>query len=144
MPLYFAYGSNMDSTQMARRAPKARAHGPGRLRGYRFTCNKVGRDGSAKANVERADEAAVWGVLFEISAADLVELDRFEGGYWRESLAVETTGGAIEVCEVYVSDLTSQTLLPLRAYRERMVRGAREHRLPQACSSALEGLAVSD
>ena len=36
MPLYFAYGSNMDAAAMQARCPKSRALGPARLARHRF------------------------------------------------------------------------------------------------------------
>lgn len=142
MPFYFAYGSNMETAQMARRVPGARSLGRGCLEGFAFACNKVGRDGSAKANVRRSAEDVVWGVVFEISDGELTELDRFEGGYRREVAAVLRDDGGRVACGVYVSDRTDPHLLPTADYRDRMVRGAREHGLPEACRRALEALRV--
>lgn len=144
MALYFAYGSNMDSAQMRTRVPEARPLGRVRLAGYRFHCNKIGRDGSAKANVEVAVGHEVWGVLFELSDEGLVALDRYEGGYRREEATVWRDEDPIAGVHVYVSARTSADLLPTRAYRERMLRGAREHELPEACVAALRALGVVD
>ena len=144
MPFYFAYGSNMETAQMAHRVPGACALGRGRLPAYAFACNKVGRDGTAKANVASQADSDVWGVVFEISAEGLEALDRFEGGYTREPVTVEMPDGTELGCEVYVSERTSVDLLPSRAYRDRMVRGAREHDLPEACCRSLAALDVAD
>ncbi len=144
MALYFAYGSNMESAQMALRVPDARVLGRARLRGYRFACNKIGRDGSAKANVESCDGLEVWGVLFEISDGDLSDLDRFEGGYRRIAVTVESRPLTQARCEIYVSDQRSADLRPTRTYRDRMARGAREHGLPEECCRALAALGVAD
>lgn len=144
MPVYFAYGSNMEAAQMASRVPEARSLGRARLAGYAFACNKIGRDGTAKANVEACTAEEVWGVVYEISATDLETLDRFEGGYLRVAVEVDLPTGDRLASEVYVSDRTSADLRPSRAYRDRMVRGAREHGLPEACCRALEALAVAD
>lgn len=144
MPLYFAYGSNMDSAQMARRVPQARAVGRARLVGYRFACDKVGRDGSAKANVAPDAGREVWGVVFELVVTDLAVLDRYEGGYRRRTVHVDATSGSPLLCEIYVSSITSPTLLPTAAYRDRMVRGAREHGLPPAWQRLLAELPVAD
>lgn len=142
MPFYFAYGSNMETAQMTRRVPHARALGRGRLDDFAFACNKVGRDGSAKANVQRSPGDVVWGVVFEISGDELAQLDRFEGGYRRQAAAVVRDDGRRVTCEVYVSDRTDPRLRPTVAYRDRMVRGALEHGLPEECRRALEALAV--
>ncbi len=142
MPLYFAYGSNMDSAQMAERIPGARVRGKAVLHGYGFRCNKIGRDGTAKANVAREADALVWGVVYEITQNDLERLDHFEGGYARREVGVELSDGATATCEVYVSEKISEDLLPSRTYRDRMVRGAHRHALPDEWRRLLEDLRV--
>ncbi|MDG2305971.1 MAG: gamma-glutamylcyclotransferase [Candidatus Binatia bacterium] len=144
MPRYFAYGSNMEAAQMTTRVPEARSLGAGRLPAHRFSCNKIGRDGSAKANIEPSDGDEVWGVVFEISDAGLADLDRFEVGYRREQVTVHLRDDATTECDAYLSDQVSPDLLPTRAYRDRMVRGAQEHELPAICLLALRILAVGD
>ena len=74
MPLYFAYGANMDVEAMARRCPRSEPLGVARLMRHRLAIMREGwltatRD--AKANVE--------GVLWRIALADVAALDRFEG-----------------------------------------------------------------
>ena len=59
--VYFAYGSNLHSGRLRSRAPGAQALGAARLRGVRLVCNKLGRDGTAKANLEPAPSSHVWG-----------------------------------------------------------------------------------
>lgn len=129
---------------MARRIPEARSLGRARLKGYAFTCNKVGRDGTAKANVEATRAEDVWGVLYELTATNLDTLDRYEGGYRRVRVSAELPSGDSVACDLYVSTQTSTKLVPSRAYRDRMVRGAREHDLPESCCRALEALVVAD
>ena len=142
MVVYFAYGSNMDPVQMARRVPAAESRGRARLPGYRFLCDKIGRDGSAKANIRIEPEQEVWGAAFDISEEDLLLLDRFERGYRRTLASIHLDLEGMVQCHVYLSSKTATDLLPNRAYRETMVRGARHHRLPLACIAALEALPV--
>lgn len=144
MPLYFAYGSNMDRRQMTQRVSGAQLLGTGRLRGYGLACDKMGRDGSGKANVLAAPGKQVWGVVWELTHEALARLDGFEGGYRREQIAIRLSEGPTRTCWVYVSDRTDPDLLPNRAYRDRMLRGAREHGLPASWRALLEGLAVCD
>ena len=49
--LYFAYGSNLKTERMKERIPSAMVKGISTLRGYQFKLNKLGKDGSAKANI---------------------------------------------------------------------------------------------
>ena len=146
MVRYFAYGSNMDAAQMAQRVPGARAQGRARLPGYRLRCDKLGRDGSAKANVRVEQSQSVWGVIYEISPEDLLNLDRFEGGYRRAVAQVTLPSGSSVDCQIYIyiGAKTDPALRPNRRYRDTMVRGARQHGLPRECIDGLEALEISD
>lgn len=73
MPLYFAYGWNMDAAGMARRCPNSRPLGPARLPRHRFF---VMREGFA--SIVRDPRRTVHGVLWELALSDVAALDRFE------------------------------------------------------------------
>jgi hypothetical protein len=73
MPLYFAYGSNMDLAAMSARCPQSRALGPVRLMRHRFF---ISRDGYA--SVTRDPQRVVWGLLWDLALADVPALDRYE------------------------------------------------------------------
>ena len=70
MENYFAYGSNMSSLRLRERIPSARSLGAARLAGWRLAPNKRGRDGSGKANLVVDANSVVWGVLYQLVAAD--------------------------------------------------------------------------
>ncbi|WP_377848877.1 gamma-glutamylcyclotransferase family protein [Bosea sp. UC22_33] len=93
MPLYFAYGLNMDPVGMAERCPKARPLGPARLPRHRFI---VTRDGYA--SVIRDPREEVHGVLWDCSLSDMRVLDKFEelasGLYVKINQPVIVPGGA--------------------------------------------------
>ena len=74
MPLYFAYGSNMDVDAMARRCPRSKALGLARLERHRLA---VMREGWLTA--VRDPASAVHGVLWELALSDIAALDRYEG-----------------------------------------------------------------
>jgi hypothetical protein len=93
MPLYFAYGANMDVDAMARRCPRSRPLSVARLMRHRLAVMREGwltatRD--AGANVE--------GVLWTIALADMPALDRYEGLgeglYVKAAQPVVVAGGA--------------------------------------------------
>lgn len=73
MPLYFAYGSNLNRAAMARRCPGARAIGPARLDNHRFF---VGIDGWG--SVKPVPGACVHGVLWRLTPRDLAALHVYE------------------------------------------------------------------
>lgn len=137
---YFAYGSNLDPEQMRVRVASAVTLGRARLGGWSFVCNKLGRDGTAKANLVRAAGSSVWGVVYEIDTVHLALLDRFEGGYERLELEVELDDGNGHRAHVYVSERLAPEPVPLEAYKARILRGARAHRLPEDWLRNLERL----
>ncbi|KAI0099791.1 hypothetical protein GGR51DRAFT_534402 [Nemania sp. FL0031] len=72
---YFAFGSNMHLEQMAKRCPRSKLRGKGRLRGYKWQINKRG-----VANIVEGDPRDfVEGLLFAVTDPDIVTLDRNEG-----------------------------------------------------------------
>ena len=93
MPLYFAYGSNMDVAAMARRCPRARPLGVARLERHRLA---IMREGWLTA--VRAPRASVHGLLWDLALADVPALDRYEevarGLYVKGVQPVVAAGGA--------------------------------------------------
>ena len=73
MPLYFAYGSNMNRAAMRCRRAGARAVGPARLERYRFF---VGIDGWGSVKPSAGD--TVHGVLWRLTPRDLAALHAYE------------------------------------------------------------------
>jgi gamma-glutamylcyclotransferase (GGCT)/AIG2-like uncharacterized protein YtfP len=74
LPLYFAYGSNMNVDAMARRCPRSKALGLARLERRRLA---VMREGWLTAI--RDPRSAVHGVLWDLALSDIAALDRYEG-----------------------------------------------------------------
>jgi hypothetical protein len=74
MPLYFAYGANMNVAAMARRCPRSRAVGPARLARHRLVVMREGW-----LTVARDPRSAADGVLWDLALADVASLDRYEG-----------------------------------------------------------------
>ena len=76
--LYFAYGSNMSSARLRDRIPDAQSIGRAHWPGMRLAFNKVGVDGSGKANLVADPGSVAWGVLFKIPGDAWAILDAFE------------------------------------------------------------------
>jgi hypothetical protein len=139
---YFGYGSNMSSARLRERIPEARPLGAASLSGWCFSCNKRGRDGSGKANVLLAASTVVWGVVFELPDDAWSALDGFEWGYERTACRVEHAGATLEA-QMYVAlEPHDLELPPYDWYRDHMLQGAREHRLPDDVIRALSALPV--
>jgi gamma-glutamylcyclotransferase (GGCT)/AIG2-like uncharacterized protein YtfP len=138
--LYFAYGSNLSSARLRARLEDVRPAGPARLGDHRLALNKRGHDGSAKANIVPHPGETVWGALYELAHGHLDDLDRFEGGYERATVAVERREGGLVEAVTYRSTLLVEDWLPFDWYHAHLVEGAREHGLPAEWVARLEAL----
>ncbi|GAA2569976.1 gamma-glutamylcyclotransferase [Pseudonocardia hydrocarbonoxydans] len=81
VPLYAAYGSNMDPAQMKQRAPHSPMAGTGWLQGWRLTFggSDYAWEGALSTVVEAPGEQ-VFVVLYDVPEPDASQLDRWEGG----------------------------------------------------------------
>lgn len=123
---YFAYGSNLCVTQMARRCPGAVDPRPAHLEGHSWLINQRG-----VATIEPHGTGAVHGVLWQVTDHDLAALDVAEGvpvRYRRDRLTVHTAAGA-ERAWVYI-DHRVEPGPPRPEYLERILSGAVHHELP--------------
>lgn len=140
---YFAYGSNMDWPQMQRRCPSAKFVSVARLPQYRFAIarhSRLRRCGTA--NIFPEPESEVWGVVYDVSDADLIIMDGFEDGYARAFVDVYTTtdGRSPQKTLVYIAPKEEDVPLPNPEYKRLMVEGARHWQLPQEYCAMLEGI----
>ncbi len=77
---YLAFGSNLDTGQMARRCPDAQPIASVELTGYRLAfAGHSKRWGGAVATVVRDVKSSVPALLYEVTRADERKLDGFEG-----------------------------------------------------------------
>ena len=147
--LIFAYGSNMNLNRLSQRVPSAKKVSNAFLPGYKLVCNKVSKkDGSAKANIIKTDNLAdlVWGVLFTIDSNEKSQLDKAEGlgmGYHEDNLTFFYDAGNAYTAQVYIADSKSidNTLLPYDWYKEFIVTGAIQNKLPEGYISQLQAIA---
>nr|WP_285761123.1 gamma-glutamylcyclotransferase family protein [Nocardiopsis ansamitocini] len=70
MPLYAAYGSNLDPEQMAKRAPHSPLWSTGWLEGWRLTFGGRGPDGGALATIVEDADASVFVALYDVPEWD--------------------------------------------------------------------------
>ena len=138
MPLYFAYGSNMNVEAMARRCPRSKALGLARLERRRLA---VMREGWLTAI--RDPSSAVHGVLWDLALSDVAALDRYEGvpqGLYAKLTQAVITDGAPRQAMVYFGANTG----PGAArpdYLAEVLAAARAWPLPEEGVEALERIA---
>lgn len=108
MPLYAAYGSNLDPELMRLRCPHSPVHGSGWLPGWRLTFGgeHLGWEG-ALATVVEAPGSTVFVMLYDVTAQDAAQLDAWEGAelglYTRLRVRVATLDGTV-LAWTYVLD----------------------------------------
>jgi hypothetical protein len=121
--LYIAYGSNINSEQMAQRCPDARVVGTAMLPAYALEFRRV-------ATIVTKPDAQVPVLLWEISQRDEKSLNLYEGFpklYRKEKLEVELDGRPVTGM-AYVMNYGSP-MPPSMTYYECIRRGYRENSL---------------
>ena len=138
MPLYFAYGSNMDRAAMAQRCPGSKPLGPARLMRHRFALIAEGY-----ATIVADPGAVAHGVLWDIALADMRALDAYEdiarGLYRKIVQPVLRQGGGSARALVYVGRAAAGAK-PLPGYLEGVIAAARGWDLPERYIQELERL----
>jgi hypothetical protein len=122
---YFAYGSNMCAEQMAERCPGAIASGVAELPGWRFAINRRG-----VATLLKDPDACAAGLLWDLSAACEVALDRYEGiagGHYRK---LEMAVGGSQALVYLAAD--SRPGMPRSGYLERILTACDQLGIPTA------------
>ncbi len=127
MPLYFAYGSNMDRVAMAERCPRSVAVGLARLPRHRAFITADGY-----FSIVRDPKRTVQGLLWDVPFADIPALDRYEsvssGLYTKISQPVIIEGGSKRAL-VYVGR-SGKPGKPKPGYLEGVLAAARDLGLP--------------
>jgi Gamma-glutamyl cyclotransferase, AIG2-like len=139
MPLYFAYGSNMDGEAMARRCPRSKPLGVARLMRHRLA---VMREGWLTAT--RDPNANVAGVLWDIALADMRALDRYEGlgaGLYTKAAQPVVVAGGAKRALIYFGTNSGPGVAPAD-YIAGVLLAARRWQLPDTAIAQLERFAA--
>jgi hypothetical protein len=138
MPLYFAYGANMDVETMSKRCPRSHPLGRARLAKHRFFVMREGY-----ASVAPDPRATVHGVLWDLALSDVRALDVYEevarGIYAKivKPVLREPHGSARAL--IYVGH-TQETGTPREDYFARVVAAAKTWELPAPYLAYLDAL----
>lgn len=151
--LYFAYGSNMDWSQMKERCPCAKFVCRAKLRSHRlaFTLRSCRRR-CGVADILRDEMKDVWGVVYELLESELENLDKDEGfdpgrpdgqnEYSRENCYVWREGDVKQLLlvSIYRGHPQPNPPLPNCDYKNLIVAGARRWQLPTDYIQELESI----
>jgi hypothetical protein len=157
--LYFTYGADLDPAERTAVCPDHRVVGLAFLSDHRlgFPLYSHAWEGGV-AGLQHAHGEKMWGVLVELSEADLASLDAHEGWkgqgnahnlYERETVTVELVrpedGSAPRrVRATTSSPRVSNPSPPSRRYLDALLRGARHHRLPEEYVEKLSAIATRE
>lgn len=135
---YFAYGSNMNASQMQTRCSTPKAITTARLINYRvgFYGRSSMWDGGQESVVrERGHD--VWGVVYEVSSSDFEQLDSWQdvrldgtGLYFHYPARVLGADGLTYTVMLYKKDILGERTKPSKPYLDLIVAGAEEKKLP--------------
>lgn len=136
---YFAYGSNMFTYRLEKRVGQVNAVGVAKLTRHQFTCNKLSRDGSLKADAFYTGHIQdfVLGIVFDINPATKPILDKEEGlgkGYDQKNITVKLIDKGKELdMFTYVTHepIKGNDNAPYKWYMDLIVAGAQEHNLDE-------------
>jgi len=152
--LYFAYGSNMDWSQMQARCPASRFVCTASLDGHGLCFpRRSDRRGCGVASIAPLAGGVVWGVVYAVTAGDLDALDGHEGygpgraasenRYNRRPIEVLPDGAAGQPMKVwtYVAvEQDGQPFLPNAGYHGQIIAGAAHWGLPADYLARLHAL----
>ena len=137
---YFAYGSNMNQEQMAKRCPGSQLGVLARLTGWRYFIN-----GRGYAGIEECPDDLVLGCLWSLREDHVEALDRYEGVsgnyYSKETLEVEQLVDGAKVSALVYLSVNREYGIPSLRYQGVVVSGAHEVGLPTDYLSMLESWA---
>jgi hypothetical protein len=132
MPLYFAYGSNLDVAQM-----EQRCHSPALMRiaylphhRFVFAGTSPNRENMGVGSLRAAANQQLAGVIWSITDADLKELDAREGfpsRYQREHLTVVDLQGLRHQAFVYFKSKDVPLNPPCQAYLLQVLQAYEYH-----------------
>lgn len=127
MPLYFAYGANMDCDAMRTRCPKARMLGRASLMRHRFFIMESGY-----ASVKRDPHMSVHGVLYDLPFGEIPALDHYEdlGRLYQKINQPVLREGAAPVRALIYIGTSVRDGAPAPAYLESIMSAARAQDFP--------------
>jgi gamma-glutamylcyclotransferase len=142
---YFAYGSNMNWPQMQRRCPSSKFVCVASLPDYRFAIARHSRlRNCGTANILPDGKGEVWGIVYHVSDEDLITLDGFEDGYWRETVSVYAYQDGRHAVEALVYIAPKETPPPANPeYKRLILEGAKYWRLPDSYVAMLDQIQVA-
>ncbi len=135
--LYFAYGSNMDDAQMAKRCRNYQYISTAILHNHQFIINSRG-----VASIVPKHGEIVYGVIWALSDEDVKRLDRYEGvssGFYRKESLPVTMPNFLPIDMLVYMAVDSEHGKPRPGYLENIIASAVKLGLPDGYIHELQG-----
>ena len=142
--IYFAFGSNMDPAQMQTRCPSHKVLGCAVIPDHRLCFPRRSPiRGCGTAGLAPAAGQGVWGVLYELSEADLPRLHQAEGyapgrpagdnrhDFLEIEVRHEVPDGQKVRAFIYRARPDQSGAAPSADYMKHLIEGAEHHALPE-------------
>jgi len=103
----------------------------GFIKNYKLEFNKKSIDGSSKANITKSDGEIVWGICYVLDIDGFENLRKHEKGY--EELEVTVYDENQEIlftAKTFISNKICDKL-PTKEYLDRIIKGAKQYKLPK-------------
>jgi gamma-glutamylcyclotransferase (GGCT)/AIG2-like uncharacterized protein YtfP len=143
---YFAYGSNMDLSQMKERCSSFKILGKVKLEGFKldFTRKSSFWSGGV-ADIVKSPGSHAWGILYELAEECLDSLDIYEGCpkyYKRRKVSVEYNGNMVEAIAYEVVNKES-FIPPSKKYIDAMIKAGKDNNFPEDYIGFLKSIETS-
>lgn len=147
--MFFAVGTNMDGEHLRRWVPSAQRLTIASLSGFTLSWRKRSSHGGKLTPLRTGDAGdVVWGVVYEVDGIGWKQIDEGQrsAGYRDERVTVVAPQGVEHEVSVYVAEtnMIDDSTMPLRSYRDPIVRAARSNGLPTAYVDGLARTPVAD
>ena len=120
---YFAYGYNTNEKEFYRRIPPAILVGKAYLPNYALVMREF-------ADIVPKKSEKVWGVLWDVPAGWITELNEIEELYRQKTVFVNWNGSRVKAM-VYVMNSPEEGT-PSKQYVQHLVEGYTKHQLPHS------------
>ena len=128
---YFGFDSNLKKSLLEERiGGSVEEFTTARLANFGFRFNKKNKDGSAAANLILSEEEDVYGVVYKIHTRYYDTLCKTEPGFKLIDVQVETDTSYVKAV-TFLSEEDYENILPEKSYLNAILKGAKEHALPE-------------
>jgi hypothetical protein len=148
MPHVFVYGPDSLQARIYDRIGPSDAVGGAVLQGWALAFNKPNMKDKDEglANIVEQSGGEVFGVVYDLTAKQLEQLDGYFGGYGRRDVEVTLVGENPEKRRVstWIARRIKSGLKPSKSTVELTAKGAEENAAPESFRTALKEIEVLD